>query len=93
MAALESERARRQLQVGVKVISFDEIWTYVGVRRGTARDSLRIWTAVVEDALGNRRQDFNEAGRRKRQSRHAIRLGAHFALRASLFPLYRARKC
>ena len=39
------------------------------------------------------RQSANEAGRRKRQYQHAIRPGAPFALRASLFPLYRARKC
>ena len=31
-----------------KVISFDEMWTYVGVRRGERRRSVWIWTAVVE---------------------------------------------
>ena len=36
-----------------KVISFDEMWTYVGSRREGKRNSVcvgtRVWTAVVED--------------------------------------------
>ena len=31
----------------VKTVSFDEMWTYVGVRRGENRQSVWIWTAVV----------------------------------------------
>ena len=43
-----------------RVISFDEIriydemWTYVGARRGEKRREVWIWTAVVEEADGRR---------------------------------------
>ena len=59
---LDAERARL-LQVGVKVISLDEMWTYMGVRRGVARNSRRIWAAVVEGASGNRWKDFEVGDR------------------------------
>ena len=42
----------------VKTISFDEMWTYLGVRRGKKRQSVWIWTAVVEEWDGSRRSDF-----------------------------------
>ena len=42
----------------VKTISFDEMWTYLGVRRGKKRRSARIWTAVVEERDGSRWADF-----------------------------------
>ena len=38
----------------VKTISFDEMWTYLGVRRGKKRRSVWIWTAVVEERDGSR---------------------------------------
>ena len=41
-----------------KVISFDEMWTYVGARRGKKRRSVWIWTAVVEEKDGERWADF-----------------------------------
>ena len=63
MAALESERARRRLRVGVKVISFDEMWTYAGARRGDKRNWRWIWTAVTEDASGNRWKRFEVVDR------------------------------
>ena len=47
----------------VKTISFDEMWTYLGVRRGKKRRSVWIWTAVVDEWDGSRRADF-EVGRR-----------------------------
>ena len=47
----------------VKTVSFDEMWTYVGVRRGENRRSVWIWTAVVEEWDGSRWADF-EVGRR-----------------------------
>ena len=59
MAAPESERARRRSQVGVKIISLDEMWTYVG----TKRNWRWIWTAVVEDASGNRWKRFEVGDR------------------------------
>lgn len=37
-----------------RVISFDEMWTYVGARRGEKRRDAWIWTAVVEEADGRR---------------------------------------
>ena len=46
-----------------KTISFDEMWTYLGVRRGKKRQSVWIWTAVVEERDGSRWSDF-EVGRR-----------------------------
>ena len=42
----------------VKTVSFDEMWTYVGVRRGENRRSVWIWTAVVEEWDGSRWADF-----------------------------------
>ena len=47
----------------VKTISFDEMWTYLGVRRGKKRQSVWIWTAVVEERDGSRWSDY-EVGRR-----------------------------
>ena len=46
MDALKAERARRQ--VGVKVISLDEMWTYAGARVGEKRNDLWVWTATEE---------------------------------------------
>ena len=34
---------------GVDSISLDEMWTYVGARRGEKRNSKFIWTAIIED--------------------------------------------
>ena len=45
------------------VISFDEMWTYVGVRRGEGRRSVWIWTAVVEERDGERWMDFEVGDR------------------------------
>ncbi len=50
-----------------KVISFDEMWTYVGARRGKKRRSVWIWTAVVEEKDGERWADF-EVGSRERET-------------------------
>ena len=47
----------------MKVISFDEMWTYVSVRRGVRRNSVWIWTAVVEDADGSKWMDYEVGGR------------------------------
>ena len=61
-------RLRAERQPGMasaRVISFDEIWTYeiwtydemwtyVGARRGEKRREVWIWTAVVEEADGRR---------------------------------------
>lgn len=46
-----------------KVISFDEMWTYVGARRGEKRNSMWIWTAVVEEEDGSRWVDYEIGGR------------------------------
>ena len=62
MDAPDAERARRW-QVGVKVISLDEMWTYVGVRLDAARNWRWIWAAVLEDALGNWWKDFEMGDR------------------------------
>ena len=51
-------QGRRSQRQRVKVISFDEMWTYVGSRRRGKRRSRWIWTAVVEEADGRRWSDF-----------------------------------
>ena len=45
------------------MISFDEMWTYVGSRRRGKRRSRWIWTAVVEEADGRRWSDFEVGSR------------------------------
>ena len=59
MRGLDANRKR------AKVISFDEMWTYVGVRKGKRRRSVWIWTAVVEESDGQRRADFEEGSRER----------------------------
>lgn len=55
MARLVSERARRRPGARpAKVISFDEMWTYVGARRKGKRREVWIWTAVIEEFDGRR---------------------------------------
>ena len=44
----------RAARAPTRVISFDEMWTYVGVRRGEERREAWIWTAEVEEADGRR---------------------------------------
>ena len=41
-------------QGAAKVISLDEMWTYVGVRRRGIRRDVWVWTAVVEEENGRR---------------------------------------
>ena len=64
MAALKSG-ARRRRQVGVKVISFEEMWIYVGVRRVASRNSRWIWAVAVEDTSGNRWKDLDVVGQKR----------------------------
>ncbi|MEO2083668.1 MAG: helix-turn-helix domain-containing protein [Desulfurobacteriaceae bacterium] len=45
---LEKKRKEKGLE-GVDSFSFDEMWTYVGARRGEKRNSKYIWTAVIGD--------------------------------------------
>lgn len=47
----------------VKVISFDEMWTYEGARRPGLRRSVWVWTAVVEEKDGSRWSDFEVGDR------------------------------
>ena len=61
---LRSERKRRRERKGVaKVISFDEMWTYVGSRRRGKRNSVWIWTAVVEEEDGSKWMDYEVGDR------------------------------
>ena len=39
----------RRDSVRVSIVAFDEMWTYLEVRRGKRRQDLWIWTAVVEE--------------------------------------------
>ena len=52
MNALMAERECRggETRREAKVISIDEMWTYVGSRRKGNRDSEWTWTAMVEEA-------------------------------------------
>ena len=61
--ALAAERLTRFLawrtsgrrdSVRASIVAFDEMWTYLGVRRGERRQDLWIWTAVVEERDGVR---------------------------------------
>ena len=61
LRALGGERtAGRQPAVAV---SFDEMWTYRGVRRGEKREECWIWTAVVREIDGRRWVDFEVGDR------------------------------
>ena len=51
----------------MKTVSFDEMWTYLGVRRGENRRSAWIWTAAVEEWDGSRWADF-EVGYRNAET-------------------------
>ena len=50
-----------------RVMSFDEMWSYVGARRKGKRREVWIWTAVVEEWDGSRWVDF-EAGDRSEET-------------------------
>ena len=54
-----SQRGRHS----ARVISFDQMWTYIGARRKDKRRSVWIWTAVVEESDGSRWVNF-EVGER-----------------------------
>ena len=47
----------------VRVISFDEMWTYQWSRRRGLRRSVWVWTAVVEESDGSRWADFEVGDR------------------------------
>ena len=51
-------RAQRRARPPAQVISFDEMWTYVGARRKGKRQAVWIWTAVVEEVDGSRWMDY-----------------------------------
>ena len=51
-----------------RVISLDEMWTCVGVRRGGQRREVWVWTAVVEEGDGRRWVDFRWETAAKRPS-------------------------
>ena len=59
---LNTER-RRSVDSEAKVISFDEMWTYVNSRRKGKRNSVWIWTAVVEEEDGSRWMDYEVGDR------------------------------
>ena len=65
MSALVEER--REDSKPVKVVSFDEMWTYVGSRRHGIRREIWIWTGVVEEKDGRRWVDF-EVGDRSEET-------------------------
>ncbi len=55
MGRMTRLRAERQPgMASARVISFDEMWTYVGARRGEKRREVWNWTAVVVEADGRR---------------------------------------
>ena len=58
-----AQQAGRRRSRPVRVISLDEMWTYVGVRRGKKRREAWVWTAVVEEEDGRRWVDFEVGDR------------------------------
>ena len=61
---LRQQRAiRRPEQPRARVISWDEMWTYVGARRREIRRERWIWTAVIEEKDGSRWMDFEVGDR------------------------------
>ena len=64
LRALGGERtAGRAGQQPAVAVSFDEMWTYRGVRRGEKREECWIWTAVVREIDGRRWVDFEVGDR------------------------------
>lgn len=68
----ENEKKLRKLRKekglkGVKSISLDEMWTYVGARKGDKRNSCWIWTAVVDVGEGEKIVTF-EVGKRDEET-------------------------
>ena len=61
---LREERIKREK---AEIISFDEMWTYEGIRKGKNRNSKWIWTAVVELENGYRKHLF-EIGDRNEET-------------------------
>ena len=59
----EQRRDRSRGRALPKVISFDEMWSYVGGRRRGKRRECWVWTAVVEEADGQRWVDFEVGDR------------------------------
>ena len=53
---------RCQSSVRASIVAFDEMWTYLGVRRGERRKDLWIWTAVVDEWDGIRQQMYEIGG-------------------------------
>ena len=49
--------------VRASIVAFDEMWTYLGVRRGERRQDLWIWTAVVAELDGLRWRMFEVGSR------------------------------
>ena len=60
-----NERRRESLAArqAAVVVSFDEMWTYRGARRGDQREDCRIRTAVVREADGSRWVDLEVGDR------------------------------
>ena len=48
----------RAVTIAASTIALDEMWTYVGARRKEKRNSVRVWTAAVEERDGGRWMDF-----------------------------------
>lgn len=62
-----AQRAQRVQQNQAKAVSFDEMWTYVGARKEPKRNSVWIWTAVIEWEDGSREMRF-EVGKRDEET-------------------------
>ena len=58
-----AQQVERRRTKPARVISLDEMWSYVGVRRGKKRREVWVWTAVVEEGDGRRWVDFEVGDR------------------------------
>ncbi len=60
---MEWRTSGRPGSVRASIVAFDEMWTYLGIRRGERSQDLWIWTAVVEERDGVRWRMYEVGGR------------------------------
>ena len=53
---------KRASSVRASIVAFDEMWTYLEIRRGERRQDLWIWTSVVEERDGIRWRMYEVGG-------------------------------
>ena len=73
----------------MSIMAFDEMWTYLDVRRGERRKDLWIWTAVVKERDGVRWQMYEVGGKDESEfSRLLDRLPGADRYETAAYPMY-----